>query len=50
MGVLVLNASMEPLHTVSVPHAVRMVVRRVAEAGTQLLVTPHVPSWAELNA
>lgn len=31
MGVLVLNASMEPLHTVSVPHAVRMLVRRVAE-------------------
>jgi 5-methylcytosine-specific restriction endonuclease McrA len=31
VGVLVLNASMEPLHTVSVPHAVRMLVRRVAE-------------------
>ncbi|GAA3839310.1 HNH endonuclease [Saccharothrix violaceirubra] len=31
MGVLVLNASMEPLHTVSVPHAVRMLVRKVAE-------------------
>ena len=31
MGVLVLNASMEPLHTVSVPHAVRMLMRRVAE-------------------
>jgi 5-methylcytosine-specific restriction endonuclease McrA len=31
MGVLVLNAGMEPLHTVSVPHAVRMLVRRVAE-------------------
>jgi hypothetical protein len=31
VGVLVLNASMEPLHTVSVPHAVRMLVRKVAE-------------------
>lgn len=31
MGVLVLNAGMEPLHTVSVPHAVRMLMRRVAE-------------------
>lgn len=31
MGVLVLNAGMEPLHTVSVPHAVRMLVRKVAE-------------------
>ena len=31
MGVLVLNASMEPLHTVSVQHAVRMLVRKVAE-------------------
>jgi hypothetical protein len=31
VGVLVLNATMEPLHTVSVPHAVRMLVRRVAE-------------------
>lgn len=29
--VLVLNASYEPLHTVSVPHAVRMLVRKVAE-------------------
>lgn len=31
MGVLVLNASYEPMHTVSVQHAVRMLVRRVAE-------------------
>jgi 5-methylcytosine-specific restriction endonuclease McrA len=31
MGVLVLNASMEPLQTVSVQHAVRMLVRKVAE-------------------
>jgi 5-methylcytosine-specific restriction endonuclease McrA len=31
MGVLVLNASLEPLHTVSVPHAVRMLIREVAE-------------------
>ncbi|WP_086829103.1 HNH endonuclease [Allokutzneria sp. NRRL B-24872] len=31
MRVLVLNASYEPLHTVSVPHAIRMLLRRVAE-------------------
>jgi 5-methylcytosine-specific restriction endonuclease McrA len=31
VGVLVLNAGFEPLHTVSVPHAVRMLVRQVAE-------------------
>lgn len=31
MGVLVLNAGYEPLHTVSVPHAIRMLVRQVAE-------------------
>lgn len=31
MGVLVLNAGYEPLHVVSVEHAVRMLVRRVAE-------------------
>ncbi|HKN53189.1 MAG TPA: HNH endonuclease [Amycolatopsis sp.] len=31
MGVLVLNASYEPLQTVSVPHAIRMLVRNVAE-------------------
>lgn len=31
MSVLVLNAGYEPLHTVSVPHAVRMLVRNVAE-------------------
>jgi 5-methylcytosine-specific restriction endonuclease McrA len=30
MGVLVLNAGYEPLHTVSVPHAIRMLVRDVA--------------------
>lgn len=30
MGVLVLNASYEPLHTVSIQHAVRMLVREVA--------------------
>ncbi|SHF79288.1 HNH endonuclease [Streptoalloteichus hindustanus] len=30
MGVLVLNASYEPLHTVSVRHAIRMLVRQVA--------------------
>ncbi|MEV6898538.1 HNH endonuclease [Amycolatopsis sp. NPDC051372] len=30
MGVLVLNAGYEPLHTVSVPHAIRMLVRHVA--------------------
>lgn len=29
--VLVLNASYEPLHNVSVPHAIRMLVRKVAE-------------------
>ncbi len=31
MRVLVLNASYEPLHMVSVPHAIRMLVRHVAE-------------------
>lgn len=31
MAVLVLNAGYEPLHTVSVPHAIRMLVRNVAE-------------------
>ncbi|MEC3976417.1 HNH endonuclease [Amycolatopsis sp. H20-H5] len=31
MTVLVLNAGYEPLHTVSVPHAIRMLVRHVAE-------------------
>ncbi|WAL69143.1 HNH endonuclease [Amycolatopsis cynarae] len=31
VGVLVLNASYEPLHVVSVPHAIRMLVRKVAE-------------------
>jgi hypothetical protein len=31
VSVLVLNASYEPLHVVSVPHAVRMLVRKVAE-------------------
>ncbi len=31
MGVLVLNATCEPLHTVSVPHAIRMLIRQVAE-------------------
>lgn len=31
MGVLVLNASCEPLQVVSVPHAIRMLVRNVAE-------------------
>jgi hypothetical protein len=31
VGVLVLNASYEPLQVVSVPHAVRMLVRNVAE-------------------
>jgi hypothetical protein len=31
VGVLVLNAGMEPLHTASVPHAVRVLVRKVAE-------------------
>lgn len=31
MKVLVLNAGYEPLHTVTVPHAVRMLVRKVAE-------------------
>ncbi|MER6901794.1 hypothetical protein [Amycolatopsis sp. NPDC000740] len=30
MGVLVLNAGYEPLHTVSLPHAIRMLVRQVA--------------------
>lgn len=30
-SVLVLNASYEPLHQVSVPHAIRMLVRNVAE-------------------
>jgi 5-methylcytosine-specific restriction endonuclease McrA len=30
MGVLVLNAGYEPLHTVSVAHAIRMLVRDVA--------------------
>ena len=29
-GVLVLNASLEPLHRVSIPHAVRMLAREVA--------------------
>ena len=29
MKVLVLNAGYEPLHTVSVPHAIRMLVRQV---------------------
>jgi 5-methylcytosine-specific restriction endonuclease McrA len=31
MDVLVLNASFEPLQKVSVPHAIRMLVRQVAE-------------------
>ncbi|MEV6628228.1 HNH endonuclease, partial [Amycolatopsis sp. NPDC051114] len=31
MRVLVLNAGYEPLQTVSVPHAIRMLVRHVAE-------------------
>jgi 5-methylcytosine-specific restriction endonuclease McrA len=30
MGVIVLNASYEPLHTVSIQHAIRMLVREVA--------------------
>jgi 5-methylcytosine-specific restriction endonuclease McrA len=30
MSVIVLNASYEPLHTVSIPHAIRMLVREVA--------------------
>ena len=30
MAVLVLNSTYEPLHTVSIPHAVRMLVRQVA--------------------
>ena len=30
MSVIVLNASYEPLHTVSIQHAIRMLVREVA--------------------
>ncbi|QWF80935.1 HNH endonuclease [Amycolatopsis sp. CA-230715] len=45
MTVLVLNAGYEPLHTVSVPHAIRMLVRRVAVVhesdGTELGVFPR---------
>lgn len=42
-GVLVLNASLEPLHRVSVSHAVRMLVREVAvvhEAMGERLIGP----------
>lgn len=43
MGVIVLNASYEPHQTVSVPHAVRMLVRKVAviEESEDRLIGPY---------
>lgn len=43
-GVIVLNASFEHLHNVSVPHAIRMLVRQVAvveEADEARLIGPY---------
>jgi 5-methylcytosine-specific restriction endonuclease McrA len=44
MGVVVLNASYEPHQTVSVPHAVRMLVRKVAvveESDGERVIGPY---------